>query len=1116
VIEQGLGTVFVGRERELRDLLRALDDAEAGRGSLLLLAGEPGIGKSRLADELASRAREKGARVLWGKCWEEAGAPAYWPWVQALRSYLRSSDPEQVRAQLGQGAGAIAQMLPEIESIVPDLAPPPPADPESARFRLFDATTTFLVNASRDTVLVLVIDDLHAADTASIRFLRFLASQLAESRILVVATYRDVELTPDHPLSADLSELTRESITRLLPIAGLSQSEVGDLIEVTAGRELRSQLVSVLWHETGGNPLFLGEAVRMLSAEGRLDEAVDPSLLRVSVPPGVRDVITRRVRQLGPPAVRTLTLGAVLGPEFSLESLRSVGEYGAEELLDLLDGPLQAGLLIHVPGSLGRLRFSHDLVRETLYRDLAPATRVRLHSRVALALEALYGADADTHLAELAHHFFEAARGGDASRAVSYARDAGDEAVRSLAYEEAVRFYTMGLQALELAPSADADFQGELLLALGDAQARAGDLDQARATFLRVTGIARRTGAASQLAHAALGYGGRFLWARAGNDPHTISLLQDALVMLGGTDEHLRVRLLARLSCALRSSPDREHRDALSQQAVEIARRLGDPATLGYALEGRFGAIWVPENPGERLEIAREAIQIAKQTGDHEREATARMGAEAALADLGRMDEARGEAALIARSAGQLGQPAQRWLAAAIRSQHLLFQGDFAKAEPLILEELRLESHPTSIADDVSAARSQLFILRRDQGRLAEMEESVRASIDEFPWYPLHRSALALLLAELGRENEGRAVFDGLARDGFAALYRDNEWLLGMAFASEACALLGDSSRASDLYDQLRPFAGRHAMGHAEGAVGAVDRYLGLLANTMGRTADAKKHLSDAVRLNERMGGRPWTTRSRYELARVLLEERPANRAEAARLLREARETVRELGMSALDGPIESLRSAPLEAADAPMARPDSARGLFHREGEYWTVAFEGDSFRIRDAKGMRYLARLLVRPGQEQHALDLARMDDMAGAKASAHLDLKTERFGDAGALLDPEAKAAYRRRLDELRSEADEADAFNDPERSARARQEMEFLADELGSGVGLGGRDRKAASVAERARISVTRAIRAALERIGQQSPLLGRHFEATIRTGTFCSYNPDPRVPISWEV
>jgi predicted ATPase len=507
VLEQRTGTIFVGRERELGELLRALEDAASGRGRLVLLAGEPGIGKSRLADELAARARERGARVLWGKCWEEAGAPAYWPWVQALRSYLRSSDPEQVRAQLGQGAGAIAQMLPEIESIVPDLVPPPPADPESARFRLFDATTTFLVNASRDTVLVLVIDDLHAADTASIRFLRFLASQLAESRILVVATYRDVELTPDDPLSADLSELTRESITRLLPIAGLSQSEVGNLIEATAGRELRSQLVSVLWHETGGNPLFLGEAVRMLSAEGRLDEAVDPSLLRVSVPPGVRDVITRRVRQLGPPAVRTLTLGAVLGPEFSLESLRSVGEYGAEELLDLLDRPLQAGLLIHVPGSLGRLRFSHDLVRETLYGDLAPATRVRLHSRVALALEALYGADADTHLAELAHHFFEAARGGDASRAVSYARDAGDEAVRSLAYEEAVRFYTMGLQALELAPSADADFQGELLLALGDAQARAGDLEQGRDTFLRAAGIARRTGAASQLAQR-----GAWLW----------------------------------------------------------------------------------------------------------------------------------------------------------------------------------------------------------------------------------------------------------------------------------------------------------------------------------------------------------------------------------------------------------------------------------------------------------------------------------------------------------------------------------------------------------------------------------------------------------------------------
>jgi len=1116
VIEQRAGTVFVGRERELQELLQGLDDAASGRGRLILLAGEPGIGKSRLADELATLARERGTRVLWGKCWDGAGAPAYWPWVQVLRAYLRSSDREQVRAQLGHGAGDIAQMLPEIQGIVPGLAPPPAIDPESARFRLFDSTAAFLINAARGAPLVLVIDDLHAADTASIRFLRFLASQLAESRLMVVATYRDVELTPDHPLTGDLTELMREPATRLLSLTGLGERAAGEFITATAGQRLRSHLVSVLWHETGGNPLFLGEALRLLSAEGRLFESVDASLLRLAVPPGVRDVLTRRLQQLDAATVGALVLGSVLGPEFNVESLRSVGDYGAEQLLDLLDAPIREGLLLPVPGTLDRLRFSHDLVRETLYGNLAPAQRVRLHRQAALALEAYYGASVDAHLAELAHHFFEAARGGDPSRAVTYARQAGDEAVRSLAYEEAVDFYLMAFHALELAPTGDAALRTELLLALGDAQARAGELDQARATFLRVAGIARRIGAAGQLARAALGYGGRFIWARAGNDPHTIPLLQDALVMLGGIDDQLRVRLLARLSCALRSSPEREHSDAFSQQAVEMARRLGDPPTLSYALEGRMGAIWWPENPEERLALAREAIQIAQQAGDLEREILARMTAEGALAELGCMDEAKAETEVIARRARELRQPAQRWLAAAMRSELTLFAGDFGQAESLILEVLRLESHPTSAGDDVSSARSHLFILRRDQGRLSEVEEMVRASIDEFPWYPLHRSALALLLAELARTDEARAVFNEIARDGFVALYRDNEWLLGMALASEACALLGDPSAAAVLYDELRPFAGRHAIGHPEGAVGAVDRYLGLLAGAMGRASDAKTHLVDAVRINARMGGRPWTARAQYDLAKVLLAESPANRPEAEKLLRVALATARELGMTAIEKPIEALLGPAPGDDEVVRAAAGQGRGLFHSEGEYWTVAFEGDSFLIRDAKGMRHLARLLAHPGQERHALDLARMGDPADARAWEHPTLMAEGIGDAGIRLDHEAKAAYRRRLEELQAELAEAEAFNDPERAARARQETAFLTEELAGAVGLGGRDRKAASAAERARLSVTRAIRAALARIAEQSPALGRHFDATIRTGTYCSYDPDPRVPISWEV
>jgi hypothetical protein len=317
------------------------------------------------------------------------------------------------------------------------------------------------------------------------------------------------------------------------------------------------------------------------------------------------------------------------------------------------------------------------------------------------------------------------------------------------------------------------------------------------------------------------------------------------------------------------------------------------------------------------------------------------------------------------------------------------------------------------------------------------------------------------------------------------------------------------------LYEQLAPFAGRHVVGVGEGSIGAVDRYLGLLASTLGRSDHAERHLVEGIRLNEQMGARPWAAHSRHDLATVLRErDRGDDRERADELKREALVTARALGMTALESRIPGAVGARPEE-QAPSAA--DAAGVFRREGDYWTVAFAGDTVRIRDAKGMRHLARLLAEPGRELHALDLARTDAVADRHATDDVpELAPGGLGDAGPRLDAEAKAAYRDRLEELRGEVAEGEAWNDAERAARARVEMEFLADELAGAVGLGGRDRKAGSAAERARLSVTRAIRSALARIAEQHPALGRHLDATVRTGTFCSYTPDPRVPFTWQL
>jgi hypothetical protein len=372
---------------------------------------------------------------------------------------------------------------------------------------------------------------------------------------------------------------------------------------------------------------------------------------------------------------------------------------------------------------------------------------------------------------------------------------------------------------------------------------------------------------------------------------------------------------------------------------------------------------------------------------------------------------------------------------------------------------------------------------------------------------------LACLLVDLGRRDEARAVFGDLARDRFRALYPDNEWLLGICLVAEACALLSDTAAAAVLYEQLAPFAGRHAIGHAEGSVGAVDRYLGLLAETLDRLDDGERHFVQAIELNDRMGARPWAAHARSDLARLLRRrDATGDRRRAEQLDGEALATARELGMSALAA---RLGSEAADEHDVPSAGGITS-ATFLREGEYWTVRYGTDGFRIRDAKGLRYLARLLADPGREMLSLDLVREGAPAAAAHHAEAELGSRDDGDAGVQLDDQARAEYRRRLAELAAEVAEAEAWNDAERAERAEREAEFLKGEIARAVGLGGRQRRAASAAERARLSATRAIRLAITRIARHSPGLAKHLDTTIHTGTFCAYRPDGRIPITWQL
>ena len=549
-------TPFVGREAELAVLTAGLEAASGGRGTVVLLAGEPGIGKTRLAEELTAAAAARGALALWGRCWEGEGAPAFWPWVQVVRAYLKASDPAALRHDMGDGAADIAQVVPAVRDCLPDLPTPPPLEPDAARFRLFDSLAGFFRAAATRRPLLLVLDDLHWADAPSLAMLRFVSRELEQGGPLVLGIYRHVEVEGGHPLLGTLADLTRGQHRRRLLLGGLHQHDVASFVALVAGVEPSAELVAAVHQQTDGNPFFVTEVVRLLASQGRLAHGrAGAPVLAAGLPEGVKAVVAERLGRLSDSCRRVLAVAAVLGRDVELRALQPASGVDGDRLLELLEEAEAARVLGPVSGALGRWRFAHALVREVLYEGLPAARRVALHGRVGEALEAVYAADPGPHLAELAHHFVEAAPGGEelAARAVQVATLAGRRALDLLAWEDAAGLFERALAALDLAERPDQRRRCELLLDVGEARMAASDMPAARAAYQQAGELARRIGAPEALARAGLGLGLEFTAGIV--DEVEIGLLEEALAALGGADSLLRARVLARLAKALMFTP---------------------------------------------------------------------------------------------------------------------------------------------------------------------------------------------------------------------------------------------------------------------------------------------------------------------------------------------------------------------------------------------------------------------------------------------------------------------------------------------------------------------------------------------------------------------------------
>src|SRR5262245_2078674 len=604
---------FVGRDQEVAELAAGLEDAIGGRGRLFLVAGEPGIGKTWLVEHLATHAAGQGARVLWGRCWEGGGAPPFWPWGQVIAALAEGLGERTLAAWLGAGTDQVAQLVPGLGERLGMTTTPavgPPAS-DAARFGLFEAVTGLFRRAASVQPLLLVLDDLHAADEPSLLLLQFLARDLRGARLLVVGTYRAVETERSARIGEAVGELVREG--QLLSLRGLDRAAVHALIEMLCGVVPSQAQVTAVHATTEGNPLFVRETVRLLATQGHLGRAGRG----VPIPGTIRAVIRRRLAPLSAAAVQVLSAAAVVGREFDLALVGPACELPAERVLDGLSEAVALGLA-DAPGPVGAYRFSHSLIREVLYEQLPIPARLQLHRRIGEAIEDVYGTGPGAHVTELARHFAEVAAAGQAAKALTYARHAGERAMGMYAYEEAAAEYQRALRALRFA-GPDEPLRCELLLRLGEAQARASNYHQAEESCLRAAEIARRLQAPEQLARAALGLGERQVEGGLVNR-QLVALLQQALDGLGPEDSTPRARLLARLSLELIFSDEPDRTESLSLEAVTMARRLADPAALRTALPTRWMAVWGPDGLEERSAIGDEMLQVARATGDRELE----------------------------------------------------------------------------------------------------------------------------------------------------------------------------------------------------------------------------------------------------------------------------------------------------------------------------------------------------------------------------------------------------------------------------------------------------------------------------------------------------------------
>ncbi len=930
---------FAGRSHELATLKGLLRRAAAEGLRFALIGGEAGSGKSRLVTEFAHEAAAEGVLVIYGACDSVVRRP-YRPFVEALDQLVRDIDGATLRDALGPEGGELARLLPDLAQRVSGLAPPLAADPDTERHRLHSAVADLLSAIGRRAPLVIVIEDGHWADTPTLLLLRHLARGAPDACALLVTTFRDTEAEVPQALSAALVDLRRSEGVVRLSLGGLSAEEISQFVQSAGGDEVGADLDEVgraLRHLTGGNAFLMTELWRTLVERGTVTLADGGARLARAVselgsPEGVREVVSARLAKLDTATTRLLELAAVAGPEFDLSLIAPSGAADAQ-LHAALEQAIAHGMVEEVPSRRLAYRFNHELVRRALYDRMPGLRRAELHLQVAEALELAQGTSESRDLAELAHHFSAAAPLDGPRRAIHYSLLAGRAALATLAFDEAdARFST----ALELGIE-DPRRRAETQLELGTARSRGGRADNAIEAFRAAVQIARELGDTEMLATAAIGFEDA-CWRPGITDQGAVELLEEASLALGEGDSELRVRLLAGLARAYAFLGSYEASHVAEEGAIAMARRLGDRLGLATVLMRSY---WTrgDGNLEQTLGMLSEARDLSEALGMRDMQAEAMEWRVAGLIARGDLSTAERELSEIHAMAVRLRQPFPLHVAEHYASALSLCFGRLAAAEAAARR-----SHDWSrllTGRDASSIHGiQMFGIRREQGRLAELAAVTREFADSGRATAAWRPGFAALLAELGMEEEARRELARVREEGFDVL-RSGLWVASLTYLADASSAVGDEELAALLYPELAPLAGGNiVIGHGVACYGAADRYLGVLAATLSEHALAVSHFDRALAFNRDMGATTWTAHTLYAYGRTLRMRGGAeNRARASELLTEAASLAQRIGI-----PVLLARARALGARLEPTPTPPDDLSL--REVEILRLVAAGRSNR--------------------------------------------------------------------------------------------------------------------------------------------------------------------------